>query len=70
MRNRIGRHFDHDLARVERAAVTIQFCDAIGRIHVQSGDRTPDTFNKLACMIREAIKVFNELGVPIPDQLA
>jgi len=68
MTNRIGTYFGDFSKRIERAAITIGFCETMVLLHVQCTDCSTRDFDALARLEAEAITVFRELGVPLPDE--
>ena len=53
MTNRIGKFFDVS----ERARTTVDFCDAICRIHVQCSYASRDVFDKLSILEADALLI-------------
>ena len=69
MTNRIGRYLGN-LNDVDRAADTLRFCDAIVDIHGSPRSMAAWEISELSELQIEAVKVFRNLGQPLPWERA
>ena len=70
MANRIGNYFGDFDERLNRATVTLGFCEAMARIHIHSGGFSQDELATIAELQIEAVKTFREADVPLPWERA
>ena len=52
---------------IERARITLGYCQAMTRIYVQCGYRSSDVFLRLAMIEAESLGVFYDAGLTPPD---
>ena len=68
MINRIRKYLSTG-ERVERAEITLGYCEAMTRIYVQCGYGSSEVFLRLAMIEAESIGVFYDVGRTPPDDM-
>ena len=70
MTNRIGDYLGDLSERIERASITLGFCDVVVRLHIHSGNLSKQEREALAQLQVEAVRVFRDAKVPLPWERA